>query len=118
MAVSVGKERRWQKQFSSDFLTLRVLNSDVSRRKISAGTKRPLHCISGKKALLRTLSAWSGKLGAPLGPPSFSPFVLLGIPAQKMLGFMPCQEEKGVLLTDSGAVTVLLGVCYFKLWPL
>lgn len=68
---------------------------------------------------MRTSSAWSGKLGAPLGPPSFSPFVLLlGIPAQKMLGFMPCQEEKGVLLTDSGAVTVLLGVCYFKLWPL
>lgn len=28
------------------------------------------------------------------------------------------QEEKGILLTDSGAVTVLLGVCYLKPWPL
>lgn len=65
-------------------------------RKISAGAKLPLRRISGKGALLRTSSAWSGKLGAPPGPPSFFPFVLLlGIPAQKMLGFMPCKRKKG-----------------------
>lgn len=51
--------------------------------------------------------------------PSFFSFVLLRIPAQKMLGFLHAlQEEKGVLFTDSGAVTVLLGVCYLKPWPL
>lgn len=35
-----------------------------------------------------------------------------------MLGSMPCKRKKGFLLTDSGVVTVLSGVCYLKLWPL
>lgn len=36
-----------------------------------------------------------------------------------MLGLLHAlQKEKGVLLTDSGSVIVLLGVSYLKPWPL
>lgn len=88
------KTARWQKPLSFDFLTLRVLYSDVSRTKEKRRREVAACCVSGTGALLRTSSAWSGKLGAPPGPPSFFPFVLLGIPAQKMLGFMPCKRKK------------------------